>query len=290
MMRALAYRSLGSGESDLVGILGASRAFPRRNVAEQRLSELIDMSESHLGGGIDYSRLYEFRFRRVLTAERQRVWTEIAAYLASRLGQPRCVLDAAAGNGELINAFRATERWAVDMISFEGLYGAQDVKRVIGNVLDVDLPPEHFDVIFASNLLEHFASQEVVGAFLQRMCRLLVPGGKIVILGPNFRYCMRDYFDCADHTLALTHKSVEEHLFAAGFEIVSVDAKFLPFSFAGRLPTSRLLVRAYLRFPVAWRVLGKQFLVIGRAPTRREPQLGNAEDTGTVLSAEVDQR
>jgi SAM-dependent methyltransferase len=224
------------------------------------------MSEGHAGGGIDYSRLYEFRFRRVLTTNRQRVWTEIAAYLSRRLGQPRCVLDAAAGSGELINAFRATERWAVDMISYEGGYGDQDVKRVIGNVLDVDLPPDHFDAIFVSNLLEHFASQDVVGAFLQRMRSLLVPGGKIVILGPNFRYCMRNYFDCADHTLALTHKSVEEHLYAAGFEIVSVHAKFLPFSFVGRLPTNRLLVRAYLRFRVAWRILGKQFLVIGRTP------------------------
>jgi SAM-dependent methyltransferase len=226
------------------------------------------MSESNAAGGIDYTRLYEFRFRRVLTTDRRRVWTEIASYLFRRLGQPRCVLDAAAGSGELINAFQATERWAVDMISFDGAYGDQDVKRVIGDVLEVDLPTEHFDTIFVSNLLEHFASQEVVGTFLQRMRSLLVPGGRIAILGPNFRYCMRTYFDCADHTLALTHKSVEEHLYAAGFEIVSVDAKFLPFSFVGRLPTNRFLVRAYLRFPVAWRVLGKQFLVIGRTSTR----------------------
>jgi len=251
------------------------------------LSELIEMSESNAAGGIDYSRLYEFRFRRVLTTDRQRVWSEIAAYLSRRLGQPRRVLDAAAGSGELINAFQAPERWAVDMINFDGVYGDQEVKRVIGNVLDVDLPPEHFDAIFVSNLLEHFASQEMVGMFLQRMRSLLAPEGQIVILGPNFRYCMRSYFDCADHTLALTHKSVEEHLYAAGFEIVSVDAKFLPFSFVGRLPTSRLLVRAYLRFRVAWRILGKQFLVVGRAPTRHGRHRGRAENDGTVLSVKV---
>jgi SAM-dependent methyltransferase len=246
------------------------------------------MSENDTGHGIDYARLYEFRFRRVLTTERLRTWTEIAGYLSRRLGHPQRVLDAAAGNGELINAFPAAERWAVDMINFEGVYGDQDVKRVIGNVLEVDLPPGHFDAIFVSNLLEHFPSQEVVGRFLQRMRSLLVPGGKIIILGPNFRYCMSSYFDCADHTLALTHKSVEEHLYAAGFQIASVDAKFLPFSFVGRLPTNRLLVRAYLRFPVAWRMLGKQFLVIGRTPD--EDHLGNIQDSGTSLSAEVNQR
>src|SRR5579859_3827825 len=137
------------------------------------------MSDGDTGHGIDYVRLYDFRFRRVLTTERLRTWVEIADYLSRRLGEPDCVLDAAAGNGELINASRARERWAVDMISYEGVYGDDDVKRVIGNVLEVDLPPAHFDAIFVSNLLEHFASQEDVGRFLQRMRSLLVPGGKI---------------------------------------------------------------------------------------------------------------
>jgi hypothetical protein len=96
------------------------------------------------------------------------------------------------------------------------------------------------------------------------MRELLTVGGRIAVLGPNFRYCSREYFDCADHTLALTHVSVEEHLYAAGFEIETVDARFLPYSFRSRLPTGRVGVRAYLRFPPAWRLLGKQFLVIGR--------------------------
>jgi hypothetical protein len=62
--------------------------------------------------------------------------------------------------------------------------------------------------------------------------------------------------------LALTHVAVEEHLYAAGFHIESVEPRFLPYSFRGRLPTGRTAVRAYLRFRPAWRLLGKQFLVI----------------------------
>ena len=49
---------------------------------------------------------------------------------------------------------------------------------------------------------------------------------------------------------------------AAGFTIVSVYPKFLPYTFSGRLPSHPALVRAYLRIPFAWRILGKQFLVI----------------------------
>lgn len=214
--------------------------------------------------GIDYTRLYDFRFRNVATTRRERVWAEIAPWLHRRLGRPDRVLDAAAGRGEFINAVHAPERWAVDVVDAPSLHHDPSVKTVIGNVLDVDLPVDGFDGILVSNLLEHFASQDQVGTFLRRMHRVLAPGGRIAVLGPNFRYCADNYFDCADHTLALTHRSVEEHLHAAGFDVESITPKVLPFTFAGRLPAHHLLVRAYLRFRPAWWLLGKQFLVIGR--------------------------
>ena len=74
------------------------------------------------------------------------------------------------------------------------------------------------------------------------------------------------YFDMADHTLAFTHRAIAEHLYAAGFEPERIEARFLPYSFTGLLPPSPTLTRRYLRTPLAWRLLGKQFLVIGRRP------------------------
>jgi hypothetical protein len=35
---------------------------------------------------------------------------------------------------------------------------------------------------------------------------------------------------------------------------------------AGKQPTADWLIRVYLALPVAWRLLGKQFLVIARKP------------------------
>ena len=90
------------------------------------------------------------------------------------------------------------------------------------------------------------------------------PGGRIAVMGPNFRYCKNAYFDMADHTTILTHRAIVEHLYAAGFTPERVEPQFLPYSFSGRNPTSPVLVRAYLRFPPAWRIMGKQFLVIAR--------------------------
>ena len=215
--------------------------------------------------GIDYQRLYEYRFRNVDQASRQAVWGEIAPYVYRRMRAPAKVLDPAAGRCEFINAIPAAERWAVDTVDY-GEFRDSGVKAIIENILDAELPLAYFDGIFVSNFLEHLPTQDAVGAVLAKLRASMEPGGTLAVLGPNFRYCPRNYFDCADHTLALTHVAVAEHLYAAGFEVTAVIPRFLPYSFGGLLPPSPLLTRIYLRVPALWRVLGKQFLVLGVRP------------------------
>jgi ubiquinone/menaquinone biosynthesis C-methylase UbiE len=212
--------------------------------------------------GLDYSRLYEFRFKDVDQAERQAVWNEIAAFLWERMGRPRRVLDPAGGRGEFVNAVPAEESWLVDVVDYPERQTDPRVKIVIGNLFEIELPDAYFDGVFASNLLEHFHSPEEVAGFLDRMRKTLAPGGVLALMGPNFKYCARDYFDCADHLLALTHLSVQELLFAAGYNVTEVIPRFLPFSFRSRLPASPRLTRLYLRAPLLWRLQGKQFLIL----------------------------
>ena len=192
------------------------------------------------------------------------VWREIARFVHDALGRPERVLDPAAGRGEFINAVPARERWAIDQVAYaEGTYDP-GVRAVVSDVFDAVLPAEHFGGVFVSNFLEHLTSQEIVAAFLARMHATINPGGRIAVMGPNFRYCSKEYFDMADHTLIFTHLAIAEHLYAAGFEPQRIEPRFLPYSFTGRLPPSPALTRRYLQTPLAWRVLGKQFLVIGR--------------------------
>jgi Methyltransferase domain len=213
---------------------------------------------------MNYQRLYEYRFRDVDQRARTAVWREISAHIHEQLGRPERVLDPAAGRGEFINAVPARERWAVDRVAYaEGTY-APDVRSVIADALEAELPEAHFDGVWVSNFLEHLTTQETVATFLERMHALTAVGGRIAIMGPNFRYCAGQYFDMADHTLIFTHRAIAEHLYAAGFEPERVEPRFLPYSFTGRLPPSAALTRLYLRTPAAWRLLGKQFLVIGR--------------------------
>jgi SAM-dependent methyltransferase len=211
---------------------------------------------------LDHQRLYEYRFRDVDQVGREAVWSEIAAWIHRRLGEPERILDAPAGSCEFVNAVPAAERWALDRMR----YGdpAEGVRFVAGDVFEAELPAEHFDAVFVSNFLEHLPDPDAVAAFLARVRGWLRPGGRVAILGPNYARCADVYWDCADHTLALTHVAVEEHLYAAGFDPEETLPAFLPYSFRGRLPASPGLTRLYLRTPAAWRLLGKQFFVVGR--------------------------
>jgi SAM-dependent methyltransferase len=213
---------------------------------------------------MNYERLYSFRFRDIDQDGRVAVWKEIAPHVHGLMGSPQTVLDPAAGRGEFIAAIPAAETWAVDEVSYPEAAHGPDTTVITSSIMDVDLPGDRFDGVFVSNFLEHLHDQEAIASFLEKMHRAMERGGRIAILGPNYRYCSKEYWDCADHYVALTHISIGEHLYAAGFEPIRVIPRYLPYSFRGLLPPSPRLTRLYLRMPPAWRLLGKQFLVIGR--------------------------
>ena len=179
---------------------------------------------------------------------------------------PERVLDPAAGRCEFLNAVPLRERWGIDAVKYEEAVPDEGIRLLVSDVMQADLPDSYFDGIFVSNFLEHLQDADEVAAFLDKMRDCVNPGGRIAVMGPNFRYCAREYFDFADHRVILTEESTAEHLYAAGFEIKQVIPRFLPYSFGGRLPTHPALVRAYLRARFAWPLLGKQFLVIAERP------------------------
>ncbi len=213
---------------------------------------------------MNYKRLYSYRFRDIDQERRTAVWEEIAPHVHGLIGSPRKVLDPAAGRGEFIGSVSAEETWAVDEFTYPEANHAPATKVITASIMEAELPAEHFDGVFVSNFLEHLHDQEAIAAFLEKMHSVMVDSGRIAIMGPNYRYCASKYWDCADHYVALTHITIAEHLYAAGFEPELIVPRYLPYSFRGILPPSRRLTRMYLRARPAWRLLGKQFLVIGR--------------------------
>lgn len=213
---------------------------------------------------MNYERLYEYRFRGIDQDSRAAVWNEIAPHVHGLMGRPQVVLDPAAGRHEFINAVPAKERWAVDEVAYPEAARSSGVKMITSKILEAELPESHFEGVFVSNFLEHLFTQEDIFEFLDRMNDVMLPGGRIAIMGPNYRYCSKEYWDMADHYIALTHTAIAEHLYTAGFEPERIVPRYLPYSFRGILPPSPTLTRLYLRVPPAWKLLGKQFLVVGR--------------------------
>jgi SAM-dependent methyltransferase len=218
------------------------------------------MSETHM----DYGKIYQYRFQGIEAAKKDAAWAEIAKWIHRAMGNPNAVLDPAAGNMEFLRNIPSAEKWGVDLQKPEDTHLNQTIRYIQGNVFEVELPENHFDGVFMSNFLEHLFSPEQIQDLLKKLYKSLKPGGIVAIMGPNFKYCSTDYFDCADHRLILSHIAVEEHLFACGYKIERSIPKFLPYSFRSKLPASAFLVRNYLRVPLAWKLLGKQFLVFGK--------------------------
>ena len=217
---------------------------------------------------MNYGRIYQHRFDGIDKVAKQAVWTEISLWIYERMGRPRSVLDPAAGEMEFLKSIPAQEKWGVDAQEPTALQSSDiskdGIRFIHGDIFEVDLPLEYFDAVFVSNFLEHLRSPEEIDALFNRLYRSLKKGGLVAIMGPNFKYCSADYYDCADHRLALTHVSVEELLFASEFQIVETIARFLPYSFRSNLPTSPFLVKLYLGFPIVRRFLGRQFLILAR--------------------------
>jgi hypothetical protein len=196
-------------------------------------------------------------------AGKERIWPPIVRHLERYLVEGP-VLDLACDRGYFIRNVTAPERWATDLREV-GAELPSDVRFRCADGLrlrDV-LPAGYFGIIFMSNYLEHLPSGEAVIEQLRVVRDLLRPLGRTIVLQPNVRLIGGAYWDFIDHKVALTERSLEEAAEAAGLRTHALITRFLPYTTKSRLPQDPALVRAYLAFPPAWRLLGKQTLYVG---------------------------
>jgi SAM-dependent methyltransferase len=193
------------------------------------------------------------------------LWREIGRYLQRYIPADSVVLDLAAGSGNFIANIEARERWASDMRDTSAEMPA-GVKFVVsdGLALRDAAPLGHFDRIFMSNYLEHLPSPEAVVEQLAVVRDLLKVGGQVIVLQPNIRLTGGRYWDFIDHHTPLTENSLSEAALTAGLDPIKTIVRFLPYTTKSRLPQAAWLVRAYLAFPPAWRLMGKQTLFIAQ--------------------------
>jgi SAM-dependent methyltransferase len=198
---------------------------------------------------------------------RARVWQVVARHLAPHVGPDAHVLELGAGYCDWINNVSASRRVAVDVWPELPAHTAPGVEPL---VLDIShglhsLGDASFDVVLASNLLEHFAP-DLAAEVVRDVARLLRPGGRFILIQPNFRYAWRRYFDDYTHRSIFTDVSLPALLRAQGFRVIAVEPRLLPYSMQGvRLPIARWLVKAYLISP--FKPGAGQMLVVAQKET-----------------------
>lgn len=213
---------------------------------------------------VELERVYGKRFNEDEARTKEQIWRELGRFLQRYVDGTRPVLDIACDRGYFIRNVSGSERWATDLRDVSKDLPA-DVRFVQsdGLALTDALPTAYFGTAFMSNYLEHLPSSTAVVEQLRVARELLQPGGRVIVLQPNIRLVGNAYWDFIDHHVALTEKSLEEAGQLAGLRTFDLITRFLPYTTKNRFPQHPALIRGYLRFRPAWRLLGKQTLFVG---------------------------
>ncbi|MFN8938858.1 MAG: class I SAM-dependent methyltransferase [Acidobacteriota bacterium] len=201
---------------------------------------------------------HEVRFQH--DPKRLRVWRVLAGYLQAWIQPDGALLELGAGYGEFSRSITAANKWALDINPALVRYWGPSIHPLIQSALDpLPLASGSLDTVFASNFFEHFTLEQ--GAvILAEIHRLLKPGGRLIVVQPNFRLEPRRYFDDYTHRTAYTETGFADFLQSSGFHLLRVEGRFTPFSMKSRIPVAEWLIRLYLVLP--WRPLAGQFLIV----------------------------
>lgn len=213
---------------------------------------------------VDVQKLYRSRFSEAERNAKQQIWRVLCEDFFSLFIRPSdTVLDLACGYGEFINAIDCGVRIAVDLNEESGAFLRSDVTFYNQSCAELDcIEDASLDVVFESNLFEHLADKAELQSVVETVYRKLKTGGRFIMMQPNLKYVGHAYWDFYDHTIPLTHLSCAELLRTCGFRLHTLIPRFLPYTTKGRIPQHPALVRLYLKVRPAWRILGKQFLIV----------------------------
>ena len=177
------------------------------------------------------------------------------------------VLELGSDDCTFINNISCKKKIAVDVNDNVKDYADPDVRVVISDCTDFakDIAAASLDIVFISNLLEHVDKESIIRTFSQSK-RVLKGGGRLIIHGPNIKYC-KSYWDWFDHITPLSDVSVCQILEAEGFQVVTLIPRFLPNKVPKKaVPSKPWVLSLYLSLSWIWPLLGETFFIIAKKP------------------------
>jgi SAM-dependent methyltransferase len=210
----------------------------------------------------DNTKLYRLRLSKRADA-RDEVWKVLCHDFFQRYVPPSStILDVGAGWCYFVNNIEAGRKIAVDLNPEVAQRARPPAETLVAPTTDMQgVADSSVDVAFVSNLFEHLTRDEIVTT-LDEIRRVLRPGGRLLILQPNVRYCGRDYWQFFDHITPIDDRALVEVLGLTDFTVVENRSKFLPYTAESRLPLAPGLVRLYLKVGLAQKILGKQAFLV----------------------------
>jgi SAM-dependent methyltransferase len=209
--------------------------------------------------------LYSRRFSEKELRKKDAIWSALAPFFAARFPTPtKSILEIGAGEGEFLDHAKAERRVAIDLNPSIERLRTRGIEAVAGDAtrLFEHFDNESFDVVFCSNVLEHLYDKDQIHLVIREVHHVLRPGGRFLILQPNYRYVGASYYDFIDHRLELTDESVVEALEVGDFRILECHPRFLPYTSKSRLSRFWFLVPLYVRLPFLWRIFGAQAFIV----------------------------
>jgi SAM-dependent methyltransferase len=181
---------------------------------------------------------------------RRRVWREIVRFVQKDVPRAHTVVELGAGYCDFINQFPASRKIAFDLNPEMAAFAAPEVELRTGEATTLSgIKPESIDLVFASNFLEHLR-QEQLDALLPRIRCVLAPGGRLILIQPNYRLCADRYFEDPTHQTIFDDASIAKLLTMHAFHVLRLEPGVLPFSMKSRLPQWGFLTRLYLNSPI----------------------------------------
>lgn len=121
------------------------------------------------------------------------------------------VIDVCTGDGNCVDVFNrcGMKTTGVDR------HQRENGQNIICDV-EVKIPfkANTFDVAFNKSAIEHMRRPDLM---VDEVCRVLKPGGKFIIMSPDWVYCYKGFYADATHYVPFTHDSIAMLLDLHGF-------------------------------------------------------------------------